>query len=161
MEHKKTLPVRNGNKKIEWIPEETYTLIKKHIPIPCVDVFIEDPTKGFLWIQRNIPPQLHQWAPIGGRIIKFESPEMACKRIVQKEVGLDIAVKDFLGFSEFRDKNHFISLNFRAVLKKRNQRIRLNVHEVSQCLFSYDMPNGTADQYVDIYNKLRRKNHEK
>lgn len=161
MELKKTLPVHHGNKKIGWIPQDTYDLIKKYIPIPCVDVFIDNPTKGFLWIQRNIAPQLHQWAPVGGRIIKFESPEMACKRVVKKEVGLDIVVKEFLGFSEFRDKNHFISLNYRAILKKHNQEIHLNADEVSQCLFSFDMPEGTADQYIDIYNKLRRKRYEK
>lgn len=161
MEHKKTLPMHNGNNKINWIPQDTYNIIKKYIPVACVDVFIDNPTKGFLWIQRNIPPQLHQWAPVGGRIIKFESPEMACKRIVKKEVGLDIVVKEFLGFSEFRDENHFISLNFRAILKKHDQEIHLNTDEVSQYLFSFDMPQGTADQYVDIYGKLRRKEYEK
>lgn len=161
MELKKTLPLHHGNKKINWIPQDIYNLIKSYIPIPCVDVFIDNPTKGFLWIQRNIPPQLHQWAPVGGRIIKFESPEMACKRIVKKEVGLDIVVKEFLGFSEFRDENHFISLNYRAMLKKHNQEIHLNIDEVSQYLFSFDMPKGTAEQYIDIFKKLRGKKYEK
>jgi ADP-ribose pyrophosphatase YjhB (NUDIX family) len=161
MERRKTLPVHHGSKKIGWIPEDIYKIIKQFIPIPCVDVFVENPKKGFLWIQRNIPPQLHQWAPIGGRIHKFESPEVACKRIVKKEVGLDIEVKDFLGFSEFQDENHFISLNFRASLKKRNQEIHINKNEVSRCMYSYDILQGTADQYIDIYQKLRRLIHEK
>ena len=161
MVRRNALSMHNGNNKISWIPEDTYKIIKKFVPIACVDVFIEDSKKGFLWIQRNIPPQLNQWAPIGGRIIKFESPKEACKRIVKKEVGIDIDVKEFLGFSEFRDKNHFISLNFRAILKKHHQEISINKNEVSAYIFCYDMPLGTADQYVEIYQKLRRSIHER
>lgn len=161
MEQRDALPVHHGSDKIAWIPEDTYKIIKQFIPIACVDVFIENPKKGFLWIQRNIPPQLHQWAPIGGRIHKFESPGVACKRIVKKEVGLDIDVKEFLGFSEFRDENHFISLNFRATLKKPNQEININKNEVSGYVYDYDMPVGTADQYVEIFQKLRRQIHAK
>lgn len=151
----------NELSKTLWIPDEIYEIIKQCIPIPCVDVFIENPTKGFLWIQRNIPPQQYQWAPIGGRIYKFESPEEACIRIAKKEVGLDINVKEFLGFSEFKDENHFISLNFKASLKKPYQNIHINKNEVSGYLFNYELPLGTADQYIEIYQKLRRTIHEK
>jgi ADP-ribose pyrophosphatase YjhB (NUDIX family) len=161
MEGRNPLPLRLRSKKITWIPEETYTLIKQCIPVPCVDVFIEDTKKGFLWIQRNIPPQLNQWAPVGGRILKFESPEAACRRIAKKEVGLKIDVKEFLGYTEFRDENHFISLTFRATLQNQHQEIQINKNEVSEYIFSYDMPKGTADQYIDIYQKLRRYLHEK
>jgi|WetSurMetagenome_2_1015567.scaffolds.fasta_scaffold796275_2 ADP-ribose pyrophosphatase YjhB (NUDIX family) len=156
MERRKKLSDTDQSNKITWIPEDTYKIIKQFIPIACVDVFIENPKKGFLWIQRDIPPQLHQWAPIGGRIHKFESPEVACKRIVKKEVGLDIDVKEFLGFSEFRDENHFISLSFRATLKKPNREISINKNEVSGYVYDYDMPVGTADQYVEIFQKIRR-----
>jgi len=160
MERRDPLPLHHGSNKITWIPDDTYKIIKQFIPIVCVDVFITDSKKGFLWIQRNIPPQLHQWAPIGGRILKFESPEAACKRIVKKEVGLDIDVIEFLGLSEFRDENHFISLNFKATLKDNHQKMIINKNEVSGYLYSYDLPLGTADQYIDIYQKLRRQTHE-
>jgi len=92
--------------------------------------------------------------------LKFESPEAACKRIVKKEVGLDIDVIEFLGLSEFRDENHFISLNFKATLKDNHQKMIINKNEVSGYLYSYDLPLGTADQYIDIYQKLRRQTHE-
>jgi ADP-ribose pyrophosphatase YjhB (NUDIX family) len=161
MERRKALLMHHGSKKIKWIPEVTYTIIKKYIPIPCVDVFIEDPKSGFLWIKRNMPPQFHQWAPIGGRILKFESPEIACQRIAKKEMGLNIDVKEFIGFTEFRDKNHFISLNFRAMLLSHKDEIKINKKEVAEYIFNYDMPLGTANQYIDIYQQLRRKIYEK
>ncbi|MBN1860286.1 MAG: NUDIX hydrolase [Candidatus Thermoplasmatota archaeon] len=160
MEFKQTLPMHHGSNKIKWIPEETYHIIKHYIPIPCIDVFIEKQKKGFLWIKRNIPPQYNQWAPVGGRILKFETPQKACKRIARKEVGLDIVVKEFIGFSEFQEENHFISLNFIATLKK-HQKIHLNKNEVSQYMYSYELPSGAADQYKEIFTIARSKIYEK
>lgn len=161
MEQKRKHCTRNRNENnITWIPEDTYDLIKQFIPIPCVDVFIHIPKQGFLWIQRNIPPQLHQWAPIGGRIHKFESPEDACVRIAKKEVGLTIDIKEFLGISEFREKNHFISLNFRALVKNHRQKININTNEVSDFIISYQIPSDTPKQYHDIYKKVRRSVYE-
>lgn len=156
MERQKTLSMHHGSKKINWIPDDIYKAIKQYIPIPCIDVFIEIPEKGFLWIKRKIPPQLNQWAPIGGRIHKFEAPEEACKRVVKKEVGLDVTIKEFLGISEFRDENHYISLNYRATLKNIEQEITINTNEVSDYMFSYNMPSNLPKQYINIYRKLRR-----
>ena len=98
-----------------WIPEETYTLIRKHVPILCVDLFPCD-KRGLLLQRRRYYPDVGQWAIIGGRVRKWESIDHAVERHLRTEIGLEVIKKEFLGYQEYSHQDdprqHAISLMF-------------------------------------------------
>jgi ADP-ribose pyrophosphatase YjhB (NUDIX family) len=65
-----------------WIPEQLWLQVKRHIPIPCVDVILENSQAQILLGWRLIPPYREVWALPGGRIYKGENLEAATKRIL-------------------------------------------------------------------------------
>jgi len=70
-----------------YIPETIYTQIVHIMPIPCVDLLVEDENGKILLIKRaNEPAKGYWWFP-GGRIHYLESREQAAKRKLKEECG--------------------------------------------------------------------------
>ncbi|MGD0690051.1 MAG: NUDIX domain-containing protein [Candidatus Bathyarchaeia archaeon] len=74
-------------KSIEWMPDGLWNQVKRYIPIPCVDVIVEDSKGRVLLGWRQIPPYRNVWALPGGRIGKGERLQTAARRILA-EYGL-------------------------------------------------------------------------
>lgn len=71
------------------IPENIYSQITRLMPIPCVDLFIEDERGKILLIKRsNEPAKGHWWFP-GGRVHFKEPREQAARRKLKEECGLE------------------------------------------------------------------------
>lgn len=81
------------------LPIEFYREVVNVLPILCVDAVIVD--KGeFLLIRRKLKPKKGKWWVPGGRVLKGETMEMALKRKVKEEIGIDVKVLMPLGYYE-------------------------------------------------------------
>lgn len=68
----------------DWIAESLWRQVKRHIPIPCVDVILENPRGEVLLGWREILPYKDVWALPGGRLFKGEKLVAAVKRILSQ-----------------------------------------------------------------------------
>lgn len=80
-------PLLRRKKSGEWMPDRLWNQVKRYMPIPCVDVILEDSRGEVLLGWRRIPPYRNVWALPGGRVGKGERLQAAAKRILA-EYGL-------------------------------------------------------------------------
>ncbi len=80
----------------EWIPERVWRQVKRSIPIPCVDVLLENSKGEILLGWRKITPYGNVWATPGGRICRGESLRSAADRILN-EYGLSASNLHLVG----------------------------------------------------------------
>lgn len=66
----------------EWMPERLWKQVQARIPIPCVDVILENSKAEVLLGWRKIPPYRNVWALPGGRVLKGEGLRASAKRIL-------------------------------------------------------------------------------
>jgi len=71
----------------EWMPERLWRQVLAHVPIPCVDVILENLKGEVLLGWRKISPYANVWALPGGRALKGESLRASARRILE-EYGL-------------------------------------------------------------------------
>ncbi len=71
----------------DWMPTRLWNQVKRYMPIPCVDVIVEDSRGGVLLGWRQILPYRNVWALPGGRVRKGERLQAAAERILA-EYGL-------------------------------------------------------------------------
>ena len=76
-----------GGMRREWMPDSLWNQAKQYLPIPCVDVVLENSHGEILLGWRRIPPYRNVWALPGGRIFKGEKLQAAARRILA-EYGL-------------------------------------------------------------------------
>lgn len=81
------------------IEQETYDLIRQHVPICCVDLIVKIEGKVVLCLRRNEPAKGQWWLP-GGRVLKGEELKDAAVRKAKEELGLDVVVTSFVGTYE-------------------------------------------------------------
>lgn len=72
------------------IASDIYEIIKKNMPIPCVDLVVVDKDKKILMLKRKNDPAKGKWWFPGGRVHFNEPRTEAVKRKAKKECGLDI-----------------------------------------------------------------------
>lgn len=71
------------------IPDDIYAQIVRLMPIPCVDLLVEDSAGRILLIRRVNDPASGQWWFPGGRVHYLETRAQAAKRKLKEECGLD------------------------------------------------------------------------
>jgi ADP-ribose pyrophosphatase YjhB (NUDIX family) len=71
------------------MPPKLWGQVKRYMPIPCVDVIVENSRGMVLLGWRRILPHRNVWALPGGRIFKGEPLEKAAKRILSG-YGVDV-----------------------------------------------------------------------
>jgi ADP-ribose pyrophosphatase YjhB (NUDIX family) len=67
-----------------WMSEPLWNKVKRYIPIPCVDVILENSRGEILLGWRRIPPYRNVWALPGGRLVKGEELAAAGERILHE-----------------------------------------------------------------------------
>jgi ADP-ribose pyrophosphatase YjhB (NUDIX family) len=73
------------------VEKRIYSEAVKNLPIPCVDVFLFDPTsRRYLLVLRKDPPAQGIWWPVGGRVYKGETLAECAKRKCCEELGLSL-----------------------------------------------------------------------
>jgi ADP-ribose pyrophosphatase YjhB (NUDIX family) len=70
------------------IPEDLYGRIKRVMPIPCVDLVVQDDVGRRLLLLRRNEPAAGQWWFPGGRVLHGERRRDAAERKLQTECGL-------------------------------------------------------------------------
>ena len=75
-----------------WMPDTLWSEVKRHMPIPCMDVLLENSRGEILLGWRHIPPYRNVWALPGGRVGKDERLQATARRILA-EYGL--AAREF------------------------------------------------------------------
>lgn len=73
---------------LPWIPDDLYRQIINVMPIPCVDLIVEDSKGRILMLKRKNEPSKGQWWLPGGRIHFGESRIDAARRKLEEECGL-------------------------------------------------------------------------
>ena len=71
------------------IPEDIYSQIVHQMPIPCVDILVEDDQGRVLLIKRADEPAKEQWWFPGGRVHYLETRMQAVVRKLREECGLE------------------------------------------------------------------------
>lgn len=141
------------------IPFKDYKKIVNVLPILCVDAVIIDKGKFLLLKRKNKPQQEKWWVP-GGRVFKGESMEMALKRKVEEEVGIDVKVLIPLGYYEehykeniFRLKSglHTVSIVFLAAPLSFD--IKLD-NQSSSWRFSKNLPKDFKIKPFNFHSKI-------
>jgi ADP-ribose pyrophosphatase YjhB (NUDIX family) len=74
--------MKRSSQPSEWIPEHVWRQVKRCIPIPCVDVLLENSDGEMLLGWRKISPYVNVWATPGGRMFRGESLRNATHRIL-------------------------------------------------------------------------------
>jgi len=82
-----SIPLRRKFLDNNWIPDDLWAQVKRYMPIPCMDVIVEDSKGEMLLGWRQILPYRNVWALPGGRVGKGEPLQAASERILA-EYGL-------------------------------------------------------------------------
>lgn len=108
-----------------YIPEDIYVQIVRLMPIPCVDLLVEDEKGRILMIKRANEPAKGQWWFPGGRVQHMEMRVQAAKRKLKEECGLDaFQIKEIgtydliLPVSNNANPSHAITTLFHVIINK-------------------------------------------
>ena len=145
---------------LKIIEESLYKEICSKMPIPCVDIIIQNKKGHFLLVKRtNEPLKSKFWLP-GGRILKEESVNDALSRKCKEELDLlvDPSEFKFTGFSQANYvKNafgsdggyHTISLVFICLHAFEESSVSLD-SQSSEFKFSLRLP----DEFLDSFEEM-------
>lgn len=102
-----------------WLPEELYIEHLRRFPVVAVDIVVTDTQGRILLVKRNENnlTWAGNWATPGGRVYRNESLVDAARRILRREVGLNLETKEFApsGVQEIiTPKQHGVTIIFRA-----------------------------------------------
>jgi len=76
---------------------------------------------ALLMVRRNQEPAKGLWSVPGGRVESGEYLDLAVKREVSEETGLDVEVGDLLGILEVVGDPHYVILDFMASIASRQE----------------------------------------
>ena len=106
------------------IPEKIYSQILLLMPIPSVDLLIEDEIGKILLLKRANEPVKGQWWLPGGRVHFLETREQAAARKLKEECGLEFFQMKEMGTDDFffdmpddANPRHCISTLFHIVVR--------------------------------------------
>ena len=140
-----------------WMPDRLWNQVKRYMPIPCVDVILEDSRGEVLLGWRQIPPYRNVWALPGGRVGKGERLQAAAKRTLA-EYGL--AARDLFLVGVFPIR--FPSRSDLAVClaaKHSRGEARPDGIEFSNFRWTRSLPRGIGANYRRMilkWNKMKR-----
>lgn len=82
-----------------WIPEDEWRTVVEHVPIVSVDLVVVS-DDGVVLGKRSNEPAKGEWFVPGGRVHKNERLEAAARRIADTELGVSIAIEEYVGVYE-------------------------------------------------------------
>jgi colanic acid biosynthesis protein WcaH len=136
------------------IPKDIYAQIVRLMPIPCVDLLVEDSAERLLLIRRANDPAKGQWWFPGGRVHYLETRVQAAKRKLKEECGLDaFKIKEIgtydviLPISDDVKPSHAITTLFRVVINQGVQ-VTLNTQSLE---FEWRKPEEWLNEGLHIF----------
>lgn len=85
---------------------EEFRSIYSRVPRLCVDLIIQTP-EGVLLTLRDIPPNKGMWHLPGGTLLFREKIEDAVQRVAKNELGIEVEIKEYIGFMQFLRQDNF------------------------------------------------------
>ncbi|MBA6257126.1 MULTISPECIES: GDP-mannose mannosyl hydrolase [unclassified Colwellia] len=143
------------------LPEKIFKEIVASTPLISIDLIVRDTQGKVLLGKRTNRPAQGYWFVPGGRILKDESIELAFKRLLIDELGLDFsAVKtSFIGtYQHFYDDNffdsafstHYVVLAYQIILQNDLASIPNEQHSSYNWFSENELLN---DDNVHLYSK--------
>ena len=81
---------------VDWIPDDVWAEVVKHMPIPSVDLVVRC-TDGILLAKRQNEPAKGEWFVPSGRVRKGEQLSETVERVAQEELGVGVSIEERLG----------------------------------------------------------------
>ena len=82
--------------KQDYVDSELYQDLHKSVSITCQDITINY-QREILLLKRDNEPAKGEWWPVGGRLLRGVKGIEAIKKLVKREIGLEISEIKFLG----------------------------------------------------------------
>jgi mutator protein MutT len=135
---------------------------KPHVVTSVVAVILDEAERVVL-TRRSVPPFHDLWVMPGGKIGLGEPMQLALRREVREEVGIDVAVGDLVGTFEHvtpgADNDHHVILYYRC--RASRPELTPNPAEVAEArwvprgeLSAYAMPEGTRHVLALLFPEL-------
>jgi mutator protein MutT len=136
---------------------------KPHVVTSVVAIVVDEGERVVL-TRRSVPPFLDLWVMPGGKIGLGEPMQVALRREVREEVGIDVAVGGLVTTFEHvtpgADNDHHVILYFRCTASRAD--LAANPAEVAEArwvpraeLSGYAMPEGTRWALACLFPELR------
>lgn len=143
-----------------WIPEKKYKEIIKLMPIPCVDLIVENSKGEILLLKRKNEPAKGQWWFPGGRVYLGETRVEAAIRKLKEECGVHPVSMNEIGTYDVILKfsggalSHGITTIFKV--KTTDPNIILDKQSI---LFKWDLPQEWLKENINdfIHQIIRKK----
>ena len=125
----------------KFIPQPLYNKIIKNIPIVCIDVVVKY-KEQILLIRRKDQPMKDSWWVVGGRLQIFEDFDVAVKRILKGEAGINISKNNksvkYVGLASTSFKNSpakspMNSINLIFYVEVKSNKVTLDSHSSNYC----------------------------
>lgn len=100
-----------------WIPQELYSEIINVMPIPCVDLVVQNSKGEILLLKRKNEPAQGEWWFPGGRIYFGESRTEAVERKLKEECGLSCQNLEVVGTYDLILQNEGVSHAITTIYK--------------------------------------------
>jgi colanic acid biosynthesis protein WcaH len=103
-----------------------FKIIVKSTPLVSIDLIVRDSQRNVLLGKRTNRPAQGFWFVPGGRLLKDEHFELAFKRLIKEELGLDNVESNFKGiyqhfyddnFSEENFSTHYLVLAYEIIFQ--------------------------------------------
>ena len=132
------------------IPEKTFQLIKRNVPLSCVDLILCNNKNEFLLVKRKISPYKNKWCLPGGIIKRNQKLKHRLAQVAKAELGVTLSKVKPLGFYEkMYQSRHDISHCFTA--RSDTRRIKLDF-QASEARFFKRIPHNTATFHIIMLN---------
>jgi len=104
-------PISQQTTSVPPLPAEQFAAAVACVPLISIDLLVASPDGSVLLGWRNNPPAQNSWFVPGGRIRKGETLELALRRLIRDELGLEknVPAARFGGVFE-----HFYDTDFRG-----------------------------------------------
>lgn len=126
MDTKKLTEQLKNIKPMPNLPYEIFVALRELLPMSAVELFVTRADDSFVLIKMT--DQFNGWAMPGGYIGFNESFKDTCKRIANKELGVNLQSVEFAGVfnwpegSERLAKGHAVSVLFKCKVKSKIKR---------------------------------------
>ena len=138
----------------DWIPEKVWKRIRRSLPIPCVDIIVENDEGAIFLGWRIIEPYVNVWALPGGRVLRGERLEDSAKRILAKN---DLRARDLhlVGIFpiRFATRSDF-SVCLAGTFSGGNP--RSDGHEFARVKWAKRLPSNIGRNYTRMIHKWRQ-----
>lgn len=141
------------------LADKEFKNIYSRVPRLCVDILIKT-GQGIIMTLRDIEPYKDLWHIPGGTLYYGETIEKATKRVAKEELGVDVNVEGFAGYTEYPSEQKFrgwgwtIALQMLCAVKSDEFKLNRQASEIRFFKKFSDIPENTIEEHKKILGKM-------